>query len=83
MKMYVWNLNLILLLFYELKNNISNSDAVNDHNNGTIEMGGDLMADHNFLDFNQYEGNSDEYIPESDDAKEDLYEDMNENANDR
>ena len=72
-----------ILLFYKLKNNISNSDVVNDHNNGTIEMGGDLMADQNFLDFNQYEGNDEEYIPESKDAKEDLYEDMNKNVNDR
>ena len=62
---------------------MSNSNVDNDHNDGTIEMGGDLMADHNFLYFNQYEGNGEEYIPESEDAKEDLYEDMNKTANDR
>ena len=69
--------------FTNWKNNISNSDVVNDHNGGTIEMGGDLMADHNFLDFNQYEGNDEEYITESEDSTEDFYEDMNKNVNDR
>ena len=52
-KMYTWNLNVINLLFYELKNYILNSNVINDPDDRTIEMGGDLMADRNFLDFNQ------------------------------